>query len=195
MAFAETHLPPLPVFSSRLRSESFRLREELIKAHLELSHTLAGIATESRYSDRLRHSCYKAARNGYNRAMTMLGSEGPPSKAIEISIHRLRSTLMRLKPTPGVPAEQAERNGTPAATSRPRLSASKSANGTDKLTPRETQVLKCIAEGQSTKELAGVLGITFKTAACHRERIMCKLNAHSSAVLVRYAIRAGLIQP
>jgi DNA-binding NarL/FixJ family response regulator len=64
----------------------------------------------------------------------------------------------------------------------------------DVLTNRETEVLKCIAEGHSTKQVAGMLGITFNTAACHRYRIMDKLGIHETAALVRYAIRNGLIE-
>jgi DNA-binding NarL/FixJ family response regulator len=52
-----------------------------------------------------------------------------------------------------------------------------------------------IAEGKTTKELAGVLGVSVKTAESHRSRIMEKLNIHETATLVRYAIRQGLIQP
>ncbi|HTS65898.1 MAG TPA: LuxR C-terminal-related transcriptional regulator [Candidatus Acidoferrales bacterium] len=61
------------------------------------------------------------------------------------------------------------------------------------LTRRELEVLKRIAEGQSTKQLAGTLGITFKTASCHRQRLMQKLDIHDAATLVRYAIRRGLV--
>jgi len=63
-----------------------------------------------------------------------------------------------------------------------------------RLTPREQQVLKLVAEGNSTKEIAGILGISFKTADSHRTRIMDKLNIHDTATLVRYAIRRGFIQ-
>jgi len=63
------------------------------------------------------------------------------------------------------------------------------------LTKREIQVLKLIAEGNSTKQLAAVLGISFKTSVGHRSRLMKKLNIHDSATLVRYAIRMGLIDP
>jgi two-component system response regulator NreC len=66
---------------------------------------------------------------------------------------------------------------------------------TDPLTSRERQVLQLIAEGKTTKELAAVLGVTFKTAESHRSRIMEKLDIHETATLVRYAIRQGLIQP
>jgi two-component system response regulator NreC len=65
----------------------------------------------------------------------------------------------------------------------------------DPLTPREREVLQLIAEGKTTKEAAGVLGVSVKTAESHRTRIMEKLEIHETASLVRYAIRRGLVQP
>ena len=65
----------------------------------------------------------------------------------------------------------------------------------DPLTPRERQILQLIAEGKTTKAIAGMLGITFKTAESHRNRIMKKLDIHQTAGLVRYAIRRGLLRP
>jgi DNA-binding NarL/FixJ family response regulator len=62
------------------------------------------------------------------------------------------------------------------------------------LTERERQVVTLIAEGNSTKEVAALLGISVKTADCHRTRIMDKLNLHQTATLVRYAIRQGFIE-
>jgi two-component system response regulator NreC len=62
------------------------------------------------------------------------------------------------------------------------------------LTDRERQVITLIAEGNSTKEVAARLGISVKTADCHRTRIMDKLNVHQTANLVRYAIRQGFIE-
>jgi DNA-binding CsgD family transcriptional regulator len=63
------------------------------------------------------------------------------------------------------------------------------------LTPRELKVLALIAAGQSTKEVAHTLGISFKTAASHRWRILSKLNAHNTADLTRHAIGIGLVAP
>lgn len=63
------------------------------------------------------------------------------------------------------------------------------------LTARERQILQLIAEGKTTKAIAGMLGITFKTAESHRNRIMRKLDIHQTAGLVRYAIRRGLLRP
>jgi len=65
---------------------------------------------------------------------------------------------------------------------------------TNQLTDRERQVVTLIAEGNSTKEVAARLGISVKTADCHRTRIMDKLNLHQTANLVRYAIRQGYIE-
>src|SRR5204863_3875268 len=69
-----------------------------------------------------------------------------------------------------------------------------SPNGSvERLTRREIEVLKLVATGLSTKEIARSLGITFKTAACHRSRIMAKLGLHQVANLTRYAIRNGYV--
>lgn len=65
----------------------------------------------------------------------------------------------------------------------------------DPLTPRERQVLQLVAEGNTTKEIAGLLNVSVKTAESHRTRIMEKLDIHQTASLVRYAIRRGLIPP
>jgi two-component system response regulator NreC len=65
----------------------------------------------------------------------------------------------------------------------------------DPLTPRERQVLQLIAEGKTTKEAAAVLDVSVKTAETHRTDLMEKLDIHSTAGLVRYAIRRGLLQP
>lgn len=65
----------------------------------------------------------------------------------------------------------------------------------DGLTPREHEVLTLLADGASNYEIADQLSISPKTVARHRENIMGKLNLHSRAELVKYAIRKGIIQP
>src|SRR5207253_1444854 len=54
----------------------------------------------------------------------------------------------------------------------------------DPLTSREREVLQLVAEGKSTKEIARLLGISFKTAESHRTRIMKKTDIHETAGLV-----------
>jgi two-component system response regulator NreC len=65
---------------------------------------------------------------------------------------------------------------------------------TSDLTDREQEVLTYLAEGASNEEIAASLVISPKTVARHRENIMRKLNLHSRANLVRYAIRKGIIK-
>lgn len=60
------------------------------------------------------------------------------------------------------------------------------------LTEREAQVLKMIADGRNTKEIARDLNLSVKTVESRRLRIMTKLNLHSVAELTKYAIRKGL---
>jgi PAS domain S-box-containing protein len=62
------------------------------------------------------------------------------------------------------------------------------------LTPRELEVLALVAEGHSTKKIAALLGISYKTADSHRSRMMEKLDVHETASLVRYAIRQGIVR-
>jgi DNA-binding NarL/FixJ family response regulator len=64
----------------------------------------------------------------------------------------------------------------------------------DPLSNRERQVLQLVAEGKTTKEVAVILGVAVKTAESHRTRLMEKLDIHSVAGLVRYAVRHGVIQ-
>lgn len=61
------------------------------------------------------------------------------------------------------------------------------------LSKREIQVLELVAEGKSNPDISTVLGISPKTVARHRERIMRKLDVHSTTELVKYAFRSGLV--
>jgi DNA-binding NarL/FixJ family response regulator len=63
------------------------------------------------------------------------------------------------------------------------------------LTDREREVLRYIAEGLSTKEVASRLDIGTRTVETHRANLMRKLGVHSVAQLVRAAIREGLVGP
>lgn len=63
----------------------------------------------------------------------------------------------------------------------------------DVLSRRERQVVELVADGLTSPQIGDQLGISPKTVARHRERIMSKLNLHSSAELVKFAIRTGLI--
>ncbi len=63
------------------------------------------------------------------------------------------------------------------------------------LTAREDEVIKLIAEGRSSKEIARELTISVKTVERHRANILGKLGMRDRTELTRYAIRAGLVEP
>jgi DNA-binding NarL/FixJ family response regulator len=90
---------------------------------------------------------------------------------------------------------QAENGNPQNGAAAPQFAPKKSTLELASLTPREVAVLTLIAEGYSSKEIAHKLGITFKTACCHRFNLMQKLKVREVASLVRIAIRCGLIQP
>jgi two-component system, NarL family, response regulator NreC len=61
------------------------------------------------------------------------------------------------------------------------------------LTPREREILQLLAEGKTNKDVATSLNISVYTAETHRGNILQKLNLHSTAELVLYAVRKGII--
>ena len=63
------------------------------------------------------------------------------------------------------------------------------------LTPREREILKLLAEGNSVKEIAVLLGLSVKTVEAHKFNLMRKLNIHSRAELVEHARRTGILEP
>ena len=63
----------------------------------------------------------------------------------------------------------------------------------DRLTNREREVLKLIAEARTSREIADLLCISVKTVLAHRAKTMEKLGIHNRTELVKYAIRKGLI--
>lgn len=62
------------------------------------------------------------------------------------------------------------------------------------LSPRQREVLRLIAEGRTTKQIAQMLEISVKTVETHRSQLMERLDIHDVAGLVRYAIIVGLIE-
>ena len=60
------------------------------------------------------------------------------------------------------------------------------------LTPREREILRRIADGESSKQIAAALDIGLKTVDTHRRRLMEKLKCYSVAELTKYAVRSGL---
>ena len=167
--------------TKHLRDQSERLRLDLANARLDLALTAARIANQidnSAAGDRFRRAALKSCKR------TMHIFQDPGWSSIDWQALQAKLNLLR---------EELENPGT--ADQVPCAVAVVAPNAqVEPLTSRERQVLALIAEGHSTKEVAAKLGITFKTAACHRYRMMDKLDLHATASLVRYAIRNGYIR-
>lgn len=65
----------------------------------------------------------------------------------------------------------------------------------ESLTPRERQVLKMVAEGKTSRDIAELLSISTRTVEHHRANLLRKLNINNTADLIKYAIRKGYVLP
>jgi DNA-binding NarL/FixJ family response regulator len=66
--------------------------------------------------------------------------------------------------------------------------------GTERLTVRQREIVRQIAAGRSNREIAHALGLSTKTVESHRSEAMNRLGIHDVAGIVRYAVRAGLVE-
>jgi DNA-binding NarL/FixJ family response regulator len=73
------------------------------------------------------------------------------------------------------------------------ISSSKPGRISDRLTPRQREVLQLVAEGRSRKEIAGILNLSIKTVEFHKGKLMRELNLQNVADFTRYAIEHGII--
>lgn len=138
---------------------------------------------------------------------TRILDAAPSTRVIAVSGRSDRSSVLRmiqagaagyvLKDDPFdhlMTACQAVANGQTyfSAKIAPFVAASVEHNG-QALAGRELQVLRLLADGQSTKQAAATLQVSAKTVETYRARIMSKLKLSSIAAMTRYAVRAGLI--
>jgi len=72
--------------------------------------------------------------------------------------------------------------------------AKSTATGYDRLTDREREILKLLADGMALKEIAGRLSLSVKTVDAHKTNLMRKLDLHASTELIKYAIQRNLIR-
>jgi DNA-binding CsgD family transcriptional regulator len=172
------------------------IAEQRLPLHMDLPQTVfevslaAGTVPDTKQqSEQLREQCRQVARKACGELRSLIAK---PAFA-ELDISEFRSTLEELERLldrlEGIDGPQI----LPIGANSPSASPSPAA-GLEALTPREIEVLRLIAGGQSTKEVASTLGMSFKTAACHRYRIMDKLGIHDAVTLTHYAVRNGLVK-
>ena len=156
------------------------------KSGIEVTHTLRSLMPETRIAIISMHSkidyiteAFRAGATGYvvkesatERLMECLETVCEGGYFIDSSLsHKVVESLMK------------------SDTQESRVADT----GYGALTPREQQVMRLLAEGLSTKQIAEKLFISPKTVENHRANIMSKLDLHSAMELVRYAAKLGLI--
>jgi DNA-binding NarL/FixJ family response regulator len=95
-----------------------------------------------------------------------------------------------------IPADAEQRSGSlPNGAYDPTSKLKTTPGLAETLTPRELEVLKLIADGKTTKRIAELLGVSFKTVATHRTSILEKFGVHNSVSLLRCDIRRGIVEP
>lgn len=173
----------------RLKSEGARLKLGFLETEIQTCLTLVSLAKTNRalgYYE-AAESGIAAARKGFRTALGLREQivQWDPEVLQRLSerMDRLRSALEAEPVSEALTAQ-------PPAVLDPEPPAHRADSP---LTRRETEVLRLVVDGKSTKEIAGVLGISFKTAACHRASIMDKLDVPNAASLVSKAIRDGLV--
>jgi DNA-binding NarL/FixJ family response regulator len=78
---------------------------------------------------------------------------------------------------------------------QPKGTAENVGGAVGRLTMREREIVQLLAEGKTSKEIATRLGVSAKTIEAHRANVMRKLNLHSIAALVRYAVHNRIVEP
>jgi DNA-binding NarL/FixJ family response regulator len=122
------------------------------------------------------------------RLCSLMGVRGCISKAD--GAHYLTTAMETLQRHSGISTPRV--SDLPGGHSKHDSANPTAANGSQ-LTPREREVLQLVASGRRCKEVAAVLNISVKTVETHRSHMMCKLNLHSIAQLVLYAVRNEII--
>jgi DNA-binding NarL/FixJ family response regulator len=164
-----------------LRSCAQNLCERIMPRGVE-THEVVGVVLLLR--DVVARSLFGKYHANFKMLNAVLDAYEPAANSIAVAVG-----LVRQRGTRG-------RNGLSPSGSSAVVEAflADSTSPADPLTPREREVLQLVAEGWSTKEVAGMLGVSVKTAETHRTRLMTKLDIHHTAGLVHYAIRRGLIR-
>jgi DNA-binding NarL/FixJ family response regulator len=62
------------------------------------------------------------------------------------------------------------------------------------LTPRQREILQLVAEGHTSKDIAGRLGLSYRTVETHRNQLMKRLDIHDLTGLVRFAVKVGMVE-
>ncbi|MFY9911152.1 MAG: response regulator transcription factor, partial [Candidatus Sulfotelmatobacter sp.] len=128
-------------------------------------------------SDRVARDCLQAGVRGW-----ILKSDAPSDLTAAVEALQRHNYVFSLRISDMLVGGQPKRSATGPAGTKVR-----------QLSPREREVLQLLAEGRTSRDVAVILNIALKTAETHRSNIMLKLDIHSIAKLVLYAVRNEII--
>jgi DNA-binding CsgD family transcriptional regulator len=175
-----------------LKVNSNYLKLKCLKALLDLGHRLTTLSDPDLDNDGLTKVCRTAALRIYE---TTRGITAAPEwnarekRALGRKLYKLYRELVHR----GILGSSSESATSPGIIDRQQMP--KVLNDLRDLSSREIQVLRYIAEGHTTKQIAAILKISVRTAWSHRLRLKAKLGIRDAVALTHYATKSGLVRP
>ncbi|HPC85516.1 MAG TPA: response regulator transcription factor [Smithellaceae bacterium] len=172
LAQVEAHQPDVVLIDIAMKGmNGLEATSRIVKAHPRIKVLILSMhATEAYVLEALR-----SGASGY-----LIKDAGTEELALALTAVRRGETYLSPPVSRHVIAEYVRRTGGET-------------NLADTLSPRQREILQLIAEGNSTKDIAGLLGLSVKTVDTHRTQLMERLDIHDVAGLVRFAVRAGIV--
>ena len=161
---------------AKTRTEQAKTRSELGKTRREQAKTRVELAKTRTEQTKTRVELAKA-RNKKN---------GIQTKQVEKTLQRVVHKEFDLHDTH-------QKISAPPVKEFPLHEFAKQKSALERLTNRQREILRLIAESNNTKQIAGVLKVSSKTVEYHRSKLMAVLNVHDVPGLVRFALHAGLV--
>lgn len=192
------HLSPREE-SSAMRMSLLKTREgRLFEPRNTLTRAKKGNPLAEKRDLRIKNVNANGAKRETTESTRLVNSQVVPNTPGNMKELHFMVVFRHAKAKPSVPILSQWASSGSGIEKADLLSHPKSANRTELSaccpSPREREVLRFLADGKSNKEIGSILDISKRTVECYRARIMFKLDLHSTAALVRYAVRNKIVE-
>jgi DNA-binding NarL/FixJ family response regulator len=180
------------VTALKTQNDEARTRSELAKTRREQARTRAELAKTRREQARTRTELVETRKEQIKTRAELAKAR---KNKTDLQTKEVEKTLQRVVHKEFVTHKMKQQiQATPIKIhSLQQIANHKSSLG--RLTSRQREILRLIAESQNTKEIAEILKVSSKTIEYHRRKLMSVLNVHDVPGLVRFALRVGLVPP
>jgi DNA-binding NarL/FixJ family response regulator len=180
------------VTTRKTQNDEARTRSELAKTRREQARTRAELVKTGREQAKTRVELAKTRTEQIKTRAELAKSR---KNKTGLQAKEVKRTLQRVVHKEFDVHKMKQQGQAPAITihSLQQIANHKSSLG--RLSSRQREILRLIAESQNTKEIAEILKVSTKTIEYHRGKLMSALNVHDVPGLVRFALRVGLIHP